>query len=359
MTLDAKQSTERAIGVAVLVFAAIAPALLTDYWLDAILTQTLIFGLGAASLIFLSAYGVMISLTQTALMGIAGYTLGNMVSKGGEGGETKGLLLGWNPTVSLILALLITVFIAVILGAVASRSYGIYFLMLTLTFGVIANLFFGSVTKLGGFSPIAAIDKRAPGWIGDVVNDGHRPRLYYIALICAVIAYAMIRYLIRTPFGVSFQGIRDEPVRMASLGFTVPLHRTLAFAFAGFLAAVAGVLAAWWQGQMSPGSLGLQATIELLVMAVIGGLLRVEGAWLGAFAFIVINDQTTNRIPSEGLWVIGGTFNTVVGFVFLAIVIISPDGLMGIWERLWSLRRPGGGSEHPEPAVSAVGTESS
>lgn len=358
MKVDPKQTVERAIGIGVLVVAALGPVLFSAYWIDGILTQTLIFGLGAASLIFLSAYGGMISLMQTALMGVAGYTLGNMVSQGGAGGETKGLLLGWNPTLSLVLALVVTTIVAVILGAVASRSYGIYFLMLTLTFGVIANLFFSSVTKLGGFSPIAGIDRRAPGFIGDVVNDGDRSRLYYIALICALIAYAMIRYLIRTPFGVSLQGIRDEPVRMASLGFTVPLHRTLAFAFAGFLAAVAGVLAAWWQGQMSPGSLGLQATIELLVMAVIGGLLRVEGAWLGAFAFIVINNETTNRIPSDGLWIIGGTFNTVVGFIFLAIVIISPDGLMGIWERAWSFRRSGGPQQPgPAPSATAVGSE--
>jgi branched-chain amino acid transport system permease protein len=274
-------------------------------------------------------------------MGIAGYAVGNMVSQGGAGGESKGLALGWDPTVALVLAIVITTFVAFVFGAVASRSYGIYLLMLTLTFGVIANLFFGSVTKLGGFSPIAGIDRYTPGFVGDVVND--RQRLYYIALICALVAYALIRYLVRTPFGLSLQGIRDEPLRMASLGFTVPLHRMLAFTFAGLLAAVAGVLAAWWNGQISPSDLGLVATINLLVMAVIGGLVRIEGAWLGAFAFIVINNEVTNRIPSDGLWVVGGTFNTVVGLIFLAIVIVSPDGLMGVWERLWTIRGRRGG----------------
>ena len=352
--LDPKQTAERAIGVAMLVVAVLAPTLFTAFWLDGILTQTLIFGIGAASLIFLSAYGGMISLAQTALMGIAGYALGNMVSSGGAGGETKGLLLGWDPTLSLLLAILVTVAIGFVWGAIASRSFGIYFLMLTLTFGVIANLFFGSVTKLGGFSPIASIDQHAPGFVGDVVND--RNRLYYIALICAVVSYLAIRYLARTPFGISLQGIRDEPVRMASLGFTVPLHRMLAFAFGSLLAGVAGVLAAWWNGQISPDALGLVATIQLLVMAVIGGLSRVEGAWLGAFAFIVINNEVTNRIPSEGLWVIGGTFNTVVGFIFLAIVIVSPDGLMGIWERMWTLGRSRD-PQRPAPTVSPAGSE--
>jgi branched-chain amino acid transport system permease protein len=353
MSLDSKKVTERAIGVAALVAALFAPLIFNDYWLDSILTQTLIFGMGAASLIFLSAYGGMISLAQTAVMGIAGYALGNMVSVGGAGGESKGLLLGWDPTLSLVLAVVLTTFIALVFGAVASRSYGIYFLMLTLTFGVVANLFFGSVTKLGGFSPIAGIDAHAPGWVGDIVND--RERLYYIALGCALVAYLAIRYLVRTPFGLSLQGIRDEPIRAASLGYTVPLHRMLAFTFAGLLAAVAGVLAAWWNGQISPDVVGLNATISLLVMAVIGGLARIEGAWLGALAFIVINNEATNRIPSGGLPVIGGTFNTVIGFIFLAIVLVSPDGLMGIWERLWRVRRRRGAP----PAVEVGLTEPS
>ena len=350
MRADAKTLTERGIVVVVLAVAVLAPAIFSDYWLDAILTQTLIFGLGAASLILLSAYGGMISLAQTALMGVAGYALGNMVSQGGAGGESKGLLLGWDPTVSLVAAIVLTTFIAFVFGAVASRSYGIYFLMLTLTFGVVANLFVGSVTKLGGFSPIAGLDSRVPGFAGDVVND--RQRLYYMALICALVAYALIKYLVRTPFGLSLQGIRDEPVRAASLGFTVPLHRMLAFTLAGFFAAVAGVLAAWWNGQISPDALGLNATISLLVMAVIGGLGRIEGAWLGALAFIVINNEANNRIPADGLPVIGGTFNTVIGFVFLAIVIVSPDGLMGIWERAWTVRRRKGGPPAVEVALS-------
>jgi len=342
VTLDAtKTVAERAIGAGALVLALLAPMLVSDFWLNSILTQALILGIGAASLIFLSAYGGMISLAQTGLMGIAGYALANMVTQRVPGGETKGLLLGWDPTVALIAAILLTVGIGLVFGAVASRSFGIYFLMLTLTYTVIAFLFVGSVTLIGGFSPVAGVDSYTPGFIGDVVND--RQRLYYIALITAVFVYVLIRYLIRTPLGISLQGIRDEPVRMASLGYNVALHRTLAFGIGAFVAALGGVLYAWWFGQLTPTTMGLDATIQLLVIAVIGGLRRIEGAWLGALAFLVINNEITNRIPSSGLPVIGGTFNTVIGFIFLAIVIVSPDGLMGLWERLWSIRGRRGG----------------
>ena len=350
-----KSMVERAIGIGVLAFALLAPQLVSGFWMDTVLTQTFILGIGAASLVFLSAYGGMISLAQAGLMGIAGYALGNMVTERVEGGETKGLLLGWDPTLSVALAILLTVGIGIVFGAVASRSFGIYFLMLTLTYSVIAFLFVSQVTQVGGFSPIAGIDRYAPGFMGDVVND--RQRLYYVSLVVAIVVYVLIRYLVRTPFGIALEGIRDEPVRMASLGYNVTLHRTLAFGIGALIAALGGVLFAWWSGQLSPSDIGLQATIQLLVIAVIGGLTRIEGAWLGAFAYIWISNEVTNRIPEGGLWLIGGSFNTVIGFAFLAIVIASPDGLMGLWDRIWNGMRGRGGTGEPAVAAGSAGSQ--
>jgi branched-chain amino acid transport system permease protein len=349
MSLDrSKTLAERAIGLGVLAVVVLAPLLVSDFWVDGILIQTFVLGMVAASMIFLSAYGGMISLAQLALMGITGYLLGNMVTQQAEGGESKGLLLGWDPTLAVVLAILFATILGLIMGAVASRSFGIYFLMLTLVYAVIANLFFGSVTQFGGFSPIAGIAQYTPGFIGDMVND--RERLYYIALIVAAFSYALIRYLVRTPFGLSLQGIRDEPVRMSSLGYHVALHRTLAFGFAAFISSLAGVLYVWWTGQIAPGDIGLLPTIQLLVIAVIGGLRRIEGAWIGAFTFIVIE----NYVRDVEVPLLGGSFNTVIGFIFLAIVIVSPDGLMGLWEKLWDSARRRGGTGTGEPAVAAT-----
>ncbi|HXG76335.1 MAG TPA: branched-chain amino acid ABC transporter permease [Gaiellaceae bacterium] len=333
-----KALVERALGAAVLGLAVAGPAVFNDYWVSAILTQTFIFGIVAASLIFLYAYGGMISLAQTALMGISAYLLGNMVTERVPGGETKGLTLGWDPTLAIVLAVVGTTLIGLLFGIVASRSIGIYFLMLTLTYAVIANYFFGQVTQFGGFSPIAGINQYTPGFVGDIL--GHPDKLYYIALGTALAVYLLVRYLVRTPFGVSLQGVRDDPVRMTSLGFNVPLHRTAAFTLAAFVAALGGILLAWWEGQIAPGNIGIGATIELLVMCVIGGLARIEGAFVGAFAFIVIN----NYVRDVELPVVGGSFNTIIGLIFLAIVVVSPDGLMGLWDRLWRTlgRRSGG-----------------
>jgi branched-chain amino acid transport system permease protein len=139
---------------------------------------------------------------------------------------------------------------------------------------------------------------------------------------------------------------------MASLGYNVALHRMLAFGFAAFIASLGGILYVWWSGQISPGNVDLPETINLLVMAVIGGLLRVEGAWLGAFAFIVIQNYVRDfDVPglSFGGTLFGGTFNTIVGIIFLVIVVVSPGGLMGIWDRAMArLDRQRGGTRPPE-----------
>jgi branched-chain amino acid transport system permease protein len=341
VSADRKTLVERGIGLVALILLACGPLVFNDYWVDAILTQALIMGIAAASLIFLAAYGGMISLAQTALMGIAGFMIGNMVTRGAPGGETKGLTLGWDPTLSLVLAIAGTTLLGILFGAVAARSLGIYFLMITLTFSVIAFYFVGQVTVVSGFSGISGIDNYTPGFVGDIVNDRHR--LFYIALLVAAVVYGLIRFVVRTPFGLALQGIRDEPVRMSSLGYAVPLHRTLAFGLAAFFASLAGVLAVWWQGQIAPGDVGLQATIDLLIIAVIGGLGRVEGAWIGAFTFIVINNYIRDSWLTDLLddVKIGGSFNTIIGLIFLAIVIASPDGLLGLWDRVWGLGRRG------------------
>jgi branched-chain amino acid transport system permease protein len=107
---------------------------------------------------------------------------------------------------------------------------------------------------------------------------------------------------------------------------------------------------------MDPAAIDLNAIVSLLVVAVIGGLGRIEGAWLGAFAFILIN----NYVRDVGVPVLGGSFPTVIGFIFLAIVLVSPDGLMGLWDRVWSVGgRRGNPPQAPvEVPLSATGISS-
>lgn len=331
---------DRAVGGAVVVFALIAPLIVDGYWIGTLMTQMLLLGIVAASLIFLNAYGGMLSLAQTALYGIAGFTLGNLTTNG----NTKGLNLGWNPWWGVVVGIALAVVVGLLFGALASRSVGIYFLMITLTYGVIANLSAGQVTDISGFGGISGIP--TPHLIGSAV--AHQNRLYYVALGCSFFVYALLRYVVRTPFGLTLQGVRDDPVRMASLGYNVLLHRTIAFGFGAFIAAIGGVLFAWWNGHIDPTSIGLAQMINVLVIAVVGGLYRLEGAWLGAFVFVVLNNY------SQQISFIGPRFATLIGAIFLVIVLVSPGGLMGLWERAATLV-PGRRSEPADRTAVEVG----
>lgn len=327
--MSSARTIERSVAGVALAIAVLAPLLFSAYTVDQLLTQALIFGIVAMSLIYLASYGGMVSLAQTALFGIAGFVFGNMTTV-----DTKGLTLGYSPWAGIIPAILIATAIGLIWGGLAARSTGIYFLMITLTYSVIANLSFGQIERISGFGGISGIVP--PSIIG--TTDQHPHRLYYLSLVVALLLYALLRYLMRTPFGIALQGVRDEPVRMSSLGFGVVLHRTLAFALGAFIASVAGVLFVWWNGHIDPQSIGLSATINILIIAVIGGLRRIEGAFVGALAYVYINDRLAETDFSVGGLKLG-TFNSLIGLVFLVIVLVSPDGLLGIWERALSLLR--------------------
>jgi branched-chain amino acid transport system permease protein len=316
---------------------ALAPVLFSDFYLSAVLTKALWLAIAAASLIFLVAYAGMVSLGQVALYGVAGFTMANLVEADG------GSAIAWSPWLAALAGVLAATAVGFLIGAISSRSYGIYFLMITLAVAVLGYFFFAQVTELSGFGGVNNVD--TPGVVGNPVADPIP--LFYIALGAGAVIYVGIRYVARTPFGLTLQGIRDDPSRMRALGYNVALHRTVAFAAGAFIAAIAGVLSVWWNTRISPGSIALAQTIDVLVIAVIGGLFRLEGAWVGAILFAVLDNET------RGVELIGDRFNTVIGAIFLVIVLLSPGGLMGIWSSVTDFARrqlaPRGRARRPAP----------
>jgi len=305
-------------GMAIVVVLAAAPLLFTDFYLSAVLTKALWLGVAAVSLTFLAGYVGMVSLGQVALYGIAGFTMANLVTADG------GSAIAWNPWLGTLAGILVCTGAGLLFGAIASRSYGIYFLMITLAIAVLTYYFFAQVTELSGFGGVNNVTR--PGIVSNPVSDPQN--LFYIALGASAAVYVFVRYLARTPFGLALQGVRDDPSRMRSLGYNVPLLRMLAFGLGALIASFAGILSVWWNTRISPGSIDLARTIDVLVIAVIGGLYRLEGAWVGALVFAALDNWT------RGLDIVGQRFNTVVGVIFLAIVLLSPGGLMGIWQSI-------------------------
>lgn len=313
-----------AVLVAVLL---VLPNLTSAFFINFVMTQTMMLGLAAATIVFLSRYGGMISLAQLLLFGVAGFMFGNAVTESGA----RGLNLGWDPWVAVVFAIAVTTGVAFVLGAIASRSSGLYFLMLTLVYAVIGFYVFAQVVQISGPGGITSIQR--PDLMGPPV------RLYYAGLALSVVAYLGFRTLGRTAFGRALQGIRDDPVRMASLGFNVPLHRTLAFTLAGFVAGFAGLLNVWWNGQIDPASISIGPTLILLIIAVIGGISYFEGAWLGAFVYVLVFTYLREVPLLHHLGITEARFNTVIGAIVLLIMVLSPEGLAGIIERFRRTRR--------------------
>jgi branched-chain amino acid transport system permease protein len=321
-----------ALGVALVVALALVPAIFSTYFTSAVAAQALVYGLGAVSLTFLAAYGGIVSLAQTGLYGIAGFVLARVT-----------VINGMDPLLAAVVAIAITVVVGLAFGAIVSGSEGIYLLMITLALGVITFYYFSQVTTFGGHEGINGVS--APGFIGDPVT--HPAAMYEVLLGVSVIVYVAIRLIARTNFGLVMQGVRDGPTRMRALGYNVRLHRTLAFTLGAVIAALAGVLGTWNDTRISPGTIQVSQIIQLMTIAVIGGLYRIEGAWIGALVYTLLDTYT------RGLT---ARFETWIGIVLLVILVLSPDGLTGLAQRLIALwRRSRNGDATPADAPSPPG----
>lgn len=306
----------------------IMPVLADDFTLFQIFGWTFILGMIALSLMFLAGYGGMVSLVQMSLAALAGY----MIAIFGDS-AISGISMGWPWYVAIPLALVIAVIFGALIGWLAVRTAGIYTIMITLA---IASAFFyftrQNYVVFNGFSGFNGV--LPPDLFG---VDWRRPiPFYYLTLFFAVLAYGLVLYVSRAPFGLALQGIRDNPRRMAALGFNVTAHRVAAYAFAALIAGVAGILLTWQSAQISPGTAGIGPVIDILVIAVIGGLRRPIGPFIGAFIYVLLKTYAVNILVSLGLG--GERFQLLIGLGFLAVVFWSPDGVLGLWDR-WRQNR--------------------
>ena len=305
--------------VVVLAFVLAYPWFATPFFTYQIGAQALALGLIALSLTFRAGSGGMISLAQMTVAGLAGY----MVAIFGTA-ATDGVTLGWPWWLAVLLGIAIAVVSATFIGWLSVRTEGIYTIMITLAIGV--AFYYLALQNYAVFNGFQGMQKVFPPTLAGVYWREPRP-FYYLALACALAGYLFVVYLLRTPFGIALQGIRDNPRRMHALGFNVTAHRVAAYAVAGALAAVGGVLFTWYNGLVTPGSVGTGWLINILVIAVLGGMRHPIGAFLGAIVFVLLQNFAIDVINRE-------RFNLVIGVVFLVIVLFSRDGLLGWWAAL-------------------------
>jgi branched-chain amino acid transport system permease protein len=301
--------------VLVLLAVLAYPWVATPFFTFQIGAQSLALGLIALSLTFLAGYGGMVSLAQMTVAGIAGYAYAIFATSGTD------ISLKWPWALAVVLALLIATVCGTLIGWFSVRTEGIYTIMITLAIGV---AFFYLVQQnysvFNGFQGFQSVT--SPHVLGVEVR-APLP-FYYLSLFWALAGYFLVKYLLKSPFGVALQGIRDNPRRMAALGFHVTAHRVAAYAVAGLIAAVGGILLVWYNGLVSPGSVGTSWLINILIIAVLGGMRHPIGPFIGAVVFVLLQNFAVDLVDRE-------RFNLLIGGVFLVIVLFSPDGLLGWW----------------------------
>jgi len=270
-------------------------------------------------MMLLAGYGGMVSLAQITTAGVAAYTVAIF---GTNNMNIHGF--GWPWWVLVPFAVLLAGTVSALIGAISVRTEGIYTIMITLA---IAAAFFyfaqQNYALFNGHSGYAGIPTpRAFGidWRDPVP-------FYYLCLLVAAACYAAVLYCSRSTFGLALQAIRDNGRRMRAVGFNVTAHKVVAYFYSGVIAGLAGVLLVWFNGRVSPGTVDVGQAVEVLVIAVIGGLRHPIGPFVGAAFVILIQTFAIDIVGAE-------RYNTLIGLVFLAIVFVSPDGLLGLWGRL-------------------------
>jgi branched-chain amino acid transport system permease protein len=306
----------RARHVVVLAAVLAYPWLVPPFFAFQIGGQALALGLIALSLTFLAGYGGMVSLSQMTVAGIAGY----MIAIFGTSG-TEQISLGWPWWLAVAIALVVATLAATFIGWLSVRTEGIYTIMITLAIGVaffyLAQQNYAIFNGFQGFQKVSA-----PALFGHNLHDPLP--FYHLALFWALAGYFFVKYLVRAPFGIALQGVRDNPRRMSALGFNVTRLRIAAHAVAGLIAAIGGVLMVWYNSLISPGSVGTFWLINILIIAVLGGMRHPIGPFVGAIVFVLLQNFAIDLVDRE-------RFNLVIGLVFLVIVLFSPDGLLGWW----------------------------
>lgn len=307
----------------VVVLLITLPLFANSFILIDIFGWAMILGMIALSLMFLAGYGGMVSLVQMSVAACAGY----MVAIFGSSAASE-ISLGWSWWFSLPVAVIIAVIFGTISGALAVRTEGIYTIMITLA--IAAAFFYFTRQNYTIFNGFSGFNSLAPPQIFGIDWRAHIP-FYYLILFWAAVSYLAVVYVSRSPFGLALQGIRDNPRRMEALGFHVTAHRIAAYTFAALIAAIAGVLLAWFSNQISPGTAGISQVIDILVIAVVGGLARPIGPFIGALVYVLLRTFSLDVLEAVGLD--GSRFKLMIGLGFLLIVFFSPDGLLGLWER--------------------------
>jgi branched-chain amino acid transport system permease protein len=277
-----------------------------------LVTRILIFGLLAMSLDIAFGYTGMWSFGHAAIFGVAAYADALLIQQGAI--KSFWLLL----PICMILAAIV----AAIFAALAMRSSGLYFMLITFALGQLVNSFaiqWKSVTH--GDDGLWGVSYPHIGF------GFSRVTYYYFSMFVLVVCGLILRRFMRSPFGYSLIAIRENETRARAMGYNTRLRKVLAFVVSGAFAGLAGILFVHYNGGISPPSVGMQASGLAMTMVIIGGAGTLYGPVIGAGIILLLQYFISLYTPER--WPL------FLGAIFIAAVFFLKGGILPRLSRLW------------------------
>ena len=302
-----------------------------------------IAGIIAVGLVVLTGYGGMTSFGQATFMGFGAYATALLSTA------------GWSPWLGLPAAMLVAGVAALLIGAITLRLSGHYLALGTLAWAVSLYYVFANLDLFGRNDGISAIPPLSVAGVPLISS-----RAYFVVVWVTVgLVLLLTRNLLDSRAGRAIRALRGGTAAAASFGIDLPRTRMLAFAYAAVLAGIAGWLYAHMQRSVNPTPFGLNASIEYLLMAVVGGAATLPGALLGAALVTVVNDVLQDVLPR--LLGSNGNYETIVfGALLVLLLQFAPQGLWPLLARLLprlaTVRRNLSGTALPRRNLPAPGT---
>ena len=312
------------LAVALLALAAFPwAALATGYdFYTGVVIRVMIFAIAASSLNLILGFGGMVSFGHAAFFGLGAYTAAIAAFHG----ITNAWLI-W------VLAVVVSGLAAALVGAMAIRTRGVYFIMITMAMAQLFYYVFVGLRYYGGDDGLRLVTR--PG-VGLGIDLSDENTFFLLVLLWAVLAHWLLARLIRSRFGLALSAIRENDVRVAAVGYGTSQYRLVAFVIAGVMAGIAGSLLAMHNLFVSPKLLHWTQSGSLLIMVALGGVGYFYGGIVGALTFLLLEE------------VLSGTFtywHIYVGLILLAVVMVAPGGLCSLLTGRRRTATPGGGGD--------------
>jgi branched-chain amino acid transport system permease protein len=277
-------------------------------------------------LIFIALHTIL-TIGLSLLMGYAGQiSLGHAVFYG-MGGYATGILaarFGVPPPLAMLIAAIFTGIIAFIVAIPILRLRGNYLAMGTLGLNVIFVLFLTQQTDwTGGPNGLGGIPKLS---VGDFVVKSD-VQMYYVAWFAALAILAVSLNIVNSRFGRALRAIHSSQIAAEMVGVDAAHYKTAVFTLSAMYASIAGSLYVFWIGLISPSVVGINLSVELVVMVAIGGLASVWGAIFGAAAVTLLTEVLRNVLPQLLRGASGEQEIIAFGLILMIVMITLPEGL--------------------------------